>query len=114
MKLLRYCVFCLLIATLSSCYTVRFQVHNGVPETVDSDSEDPLAGQMFREKKMVVNRKVLQGKDFFTIKDCESGSLHTIEYKNTFGGILLYLITFGRNKQVKVRYVCTKEGSTDF
>ena len=98
---------------MSSCYTVRFQVHNGVPQTEDSDSEEPLAGQMFREKKMVVNRKMLQGNEFFTIKDCESGSLHTIEYKNTFGGILLYLITFGSNKEVKIRYVCSKEG-TDF
>lgn len=114
MKILRYCICFFLIASMSSCYTVRFQVHNGVPETEDSDSEDPLAGQMFREKKMVVNRKMLQGNDFFTIKDCESGSLHTIEYKTTFGGLMLYLITFGRNKEVKIKYVCTKEGSTDF
>ena len=103
-----------LIVTMVSCYTVRFQVDNGVGEKKDSDSEDPLKELLFREKKMVVNRGVLQGKEFFTIDDCAAGSLHTVEYKTTFGGLLLYVITFGRNKQVKIRYVCTKEGSTDF
>ena len=114
MRILKFSICCLLMLSLASCYTVRFQVHNGVPETENSNSDDPLAGQMFREKTMVVNRKLLQGNDFFMIKDCESGSLHTVEYTNTFGGILLYLITFGRNKEVRIRYVCTKEGSDDF
>ncbi len=114
MKHVKLIICCLSFTLLTSCYTVRFMVSNGVPETEDSDSEDPLAGQQWREKKMVVNRKILNGNEFFTIKDCDSGSLHTIEYKTTFGGILLYIITFGTNKEVKIRYVCTKEGSTDF
>ena len=110
-RILAISLLCFLV---TSCYSVRFQVHNGVPEMIEEDSEDPQAGQNFREKNMVVTRGLLNGNDFFNIKDCVEGSLHTVQYRNTFGGLLLYVVTFGRKKQVKVRYVCTKEGSSDF
>jgi hypothetical protein len=39
---------------------------------------------------------------------CETGKLFSVEYKNTFGGSLLYLITFGNKRKVKLKYVCMK------
>ena len=79
-----------------------------------SDTEDPQVGMNFREKKMVLSKNMLNRSGFFNIKDCDGGSLHSVEYRTTFGGLLLYVVTFGSKKQVKIRYVCTKEGSTDF
>jgi hypothetical protein len=40
---------------------------------------------------------------------CESGKLFSIEYKNTFGGSLLYLVTFGSKRKVRITYVCMKK-----
>lgn len=40
--------------------------------------------------------------------DCETQKLFSVEYKNTFGGGLLYLVTFGKKRRVKLKYVCMK------
>jgi hypothetical protein len=54
----------------------------------------------------------LTSKDFtYLIKErevCESGKINIIEYRNTFGGLLLNAITFGRKRRVKIKYVCEK------
>jgi len=39
---------------------------------------------------------------------CPSGMLHTVEYRNTFGSVLLSAITLGRKRKVKIKYVCVK------
>ncbi|MDZ7691663.1 MAG: hypothetical protein U5K69_11155 [Balneolaceae bacterium] len=40
-------------------------------------------------------------KDFtLLLQECGDDGLHTVEYRNTFGGILLNAITFGRSRQV--------------
>jgi hypothetical protein len=59
----------------------------------------------------IVKVKLTTDESPINIRDCDSGGLHTIEYKNTFGGILLYLVTFGRKRVVKVKYVCLKESN---
>ncbi|WP_108114306.1 hypothetical protein [Kordia periserrulae] len=47
-------------------------------------------------------------KDFTKlIKDCSEG-IYIMEYRNTFGGILLSAVTFGRKRKVKAKYVCLK------
>ena len=54
----------------------------------------------------------LTTKDFtYLIKEtdmCRTGRLHTVEYRNTLGGILLSGITFGRKRRMKIKYVCMK------
>lgn len=104
--------FCLcLILSLVSCYSVRFQVENGQWEPDDSEGGDPYySGYLVRSvPKKVVTKKLITGADYFNISDCESGALHTVEYKSTLGGVLLNLVTFGTKKQTKVKYVCIKK-----
>lgn len=97
--------------SLSSCYSIRLKVSNGQAEPDDNDRTDALAGLMVRELDTVAKVKLTTDENPINIRDCESGGLHTIEYKNTFGGILLYLVTFGRKRVVKVKYVCIKESN---
>jgi len=40
-------------------------------------------------------------------KDCPNG-IYIVEYRNTFGGVLLSGVTFGRKRRVRVKYVCLK------
>ena len=104
-----------IILIMASCYSVRFQVENGQWEPDDSDDVEPhYRGYNVKTvEKKVVFKKLTTGADYFNISDCESGALHTVEYKSTLGGILLNVITFGRARQVKVKYVCIKEENSD-
>lgn len=46
---------------------------------------------------------------FRVLKDkCETGKLFSVEYKNTFSGSLLFLVSFGNKRKVKLKYVCMK------
>ena len=47
-------------------------------------------------------------KDFTMLLNCNSCGINTIEYRNTFGGVLLSAVTFGRKRKVKIKYVCMK------
>lgn len=96
---------------LHSCYSVQFKVSNGQAEPCDTEREDWLSGYCVRELDTVVKVGTITKENTINIKDCESGALHTVEYRNTFGGILLYLVTFGRKRQVKIKYVCIKESN---
>lgn len=79
---------------------------------------DPLMlrDDYYRGKEVVELDTVIKiditSKDFtYLIKEtekCKSGQLHTIEFKNTFGGSLLSVVTFGRKRKMKVKYVCTQ------
>ncbi len=113
MRLLKIMLCFGLVWTMTSCYSVRFQVENGQWEPKDTEGGDPYySGYYVRTvQKKVVFKKLTTGADYFNISDCDSGALHTVEYKNTFGGILLNLITFGGRKKVNVKYVCIKENS---
>ena len=97
---------------LTSCYSVRLRSINGAPQP------DPLmlGDDYYRGMEVVTLDTVIKiditSKDFtYLIKEtdkCKSGKLHTIEFKNTFGGSLLSLVTFGRKRKMKVKYVCMK------
>ena len=122
MKASRYaivlCVF-LFLLIFSSCYSVRMKVSNGPgpelddmtmeDEDEDEENEDPARGQLFRKIDTIITVKTTTDENPVNIRDCESGALHTIEYRSTFGGTLLYLATFGRKRKLKVTYVCVKE-----
>jgi hypothetical protein len=43
------------------------------------------------------------------LEDCPSGCFHIVEYRVTLGAALLSGITFGKQRKIKVKYVCLKE-----
>ena len=93
----------------SSCYSVRVMKKDGIPEP------DPLntSGDFYKEKKVhvvdtVISLKPQEG-GFTLIERCPSGGCYSFEYRVTFGGLLLNTITFGKKRQVKIKYVCLKQ-----
>lgn len=109
MKNLKLAASVFALIMLCSCYSIRLKVDNGQWEPDDNEREDALSGHLVRELDTVVTVGTITDENPINIRDCESGALHTVEYKSTFGGILLYLVTFGRKRTVKVKYVCIKE-----
>ncbi|MFH5833210.1 hypothetical protein ACG2F4_02820 [Halalkalibaculum sp. DA3122] len=100
----------LLIALfLSSCYSVRIKTVEGVPMPDPvSDRTDYYRDMMVIEKDTVINMGAVEQDFTMLIKECGADGLHTVEYRNTLGGVLLSGITFGRKRQVKLKYVCMK------
>jgi hypothetical protein len=85
---------------------------NGAPQPDPfSNRNDYYRGMDVIEMDTIINIK-LTSKDFtYLIKEnkaCESGKLNIIEYRNTFGGLLVSAITFGRKRKVTIKYVCEK------
>lgn len=112
MKQLKFFLLAMSILLLTSCYSVRLRNVNGAPELDPfSDRDDYYRGMAVVELDTVINMK-LTSKDFtLLIKEsdlCESGKMNIVEYRNTFGGLLLSAITFGRKRKVKIKYVCEK------
>jgi len=100
----------LLLITLitSSCYTVRFKVANSIPEPFPNHLENVYRDLRVYTCDTTVRINMLN-KDFtMLVKTCPSGGLAIVEYRNTFGGVLLSAITLGRVRQIRVKYVCTK------
>ncbi|MEH6763444.1 MAG: hypothetical protein V7655_03000 [Aequorivita antarctica] len=99
--------FCL----FTSCYSVRFVSTKGAPMPPDEMTRD----DWYRDKMVVELDTVIKAGittddiTFRVLKEgCETGKLFSVEYKNTFGGSLLYLVTLGKKRKVKLRYVCMK------
>lgn len=94
---------------LQSCYTTRLVSTHGVPMPPETmEGQDWYRDKMYGEYVAVVKTSVLT--DGMTIKvpqdKCESGQLFSVEFTDTFGGNLLYLVTFGSRRKVKIKYVC--------
>ncbi|MCL5128642.1 hypothetical protein [Algibacter sp. L4_22] len=95
---------------LTSCYSVRLRSINGAYQP------DPLSTRTDYYRNMAVTEldtviKIdISSKDFtLLIKEterCKTGKLHTVEFRNTFGGSLLSMVTFGRKRKMKIKYVC--------
>ena len=112
MKPLKYLLIAFCCCILTSCYSVRLRNVNGAPQPDPfSDRDDYYRGMAVVELDTVISIKVTS-KDFaYLIKEkeaCESGKINIIEYRNTFGGVLLSAITFGKKRKVKIKYVCEK------
>ncbi len=105
--LLLFCIFFF----ISSCYSVRLVSTHGAPMPPDEMERD----DWYRDKYVVELDTVIKASittDDITFKvlqdGCETGKLFSVEYKNTFGGSLLYIFTFGNKRKVKLKYVCMK------
>ena len=98
-----------LTVVLSSCYSVRVVNRDAVPEP------DPLntSGDFYKGKKVHVLDTVIKLKpqegEFTLIEKCVTQGFYSFEYRVTFGGVLLNTVTFGRKRQVKIKYVCLKQ-----
>lgn len=97
---------------MQSCYSVRLRSVEGTYEPAA-----PLVrNDYYRNMEVIeIDTVITLGaidKDFtYLIKKsdrCPSGKLHTVEYRNTLGAVLLSGITFGRKRKVKIKYVCMK------
>lgn len=105
-----FLLFILMSFIFMSCYSVHLKVANGPGgEADDTETEEVNAGNLVREFDTIVGVKFGTNENPINIRDCKSGSLHSVEYKSTFGGVLLYVVTFGRKRTVRVKYVCTKK-----
>ncbi|TMM57310.1 hypothetical protein FEE95_12560 [Maribacter algarum] len=98
---------------LQGCYSVRLRSIEGAYEPeVPLVREDYYRGMAVIELDTTISINATT-KDFtLLIKKsdlCPSGKLHTVEYRNTFGSVLLSAVTFGRKRKVKIKYVCMKE-----
>ncbi len=94
-----------------SCYSVKLVSVNGIPNPDPNNDSD----NGYRNQRVIVLDTIVKAgstTDVISIRTqregCESGKLHSVEYKNTFGGSLLYLITFGSKRKVRIKYVCNK------
>jgi hypothetical protein len=105
----KWSIALLICCLFSSCYSVRLKNVYGdpMPDPV-SDRTDFYRMQEVQEIDTVVTIKVTD-KDFtMLLKECGTAGIHTVEYRNTFGGVLLSAVTFGRKRRVRVKYVCMK------
>lgn len=96
-------------ALVASCYSTRFVSTHGAPmpaEIVEGD--DWYKDKLYGEYDTIVKSSVLTDKVMIKVprERCESGELFSVEYKDTFGGNLLYLFSFGTRRKVKIKYVC--------
>lgn len=99
----------LILLLFTSCYSVRIKTVNGVgmPDP-DSERTDYYRDLQVYEIDTLISIGALD-KDFtMLIKGCETGGLHTVEFRNTLGGVLLSALTFGKKRIVRIKYVCLK------
>lgn len=112
MKNFKFILILLSVLLFTSCYSIRIRNTNGAPQLNPfSDRDDYYRGMSVVELDTVISKKIIS-KDFtYLIKEsevCESGKINIIEYRTTFGGLLLNIITFGGKRKVTIKYVCEK------
>jgi len=99
----------LVLFLLPSCYSYRVVNEAGVPEPDPFNTEEGF----YRHKKVhvldtVVKLDPVEYIPMMVEEGCATEGFHSFEVKNTFGGLLLHTFTFGRKRNVKVKYVCIK------
>lgn len=97
------------VLLLTSCYSIRFRTSQGVPEPdPNNDCECYYRNMKVHQLDTVITIGALD-KDFtMLLKNCNSGAIAIVECRNTFGGLLLSAVTFGKKRKVKIKYVCDK------
>lgn len=95
---------------LTSCYSIRLRSINGTPQPDPVSNRDDYYRNMEVVEIDTVIKIDITSKDFtYLIKEtdkCKTGKLHTVEFKNTFSGSLLSMVTFGKKRKMKIKYVC--------
>ncbi|GAA4271600.1 hypothetical protein U6A24_13525 [Aquimarina gracilis] len=107
-----------LTTLFTSCYSVRLVSTHGAYMPCQTGIEPECIedhGNFYRDKRVVVIDTVVKSSAFIDKiglkvqqSGCETGKLFSVEYKNTFGGSLLYLVSFGSKRKVRIKYVCMK------
>ena len=108
---LKLCCILLLLTFLQSCYSVRMVNTGGVPQPDPMNNVDGF----YRHKAVtkidtVIKLKTLE-KEFTLLEKCGDRGFHSVEYRNTFGGLLRSVFSFGKKKTVQIKYVCLKESN---
>lgn len=95
---------------LTSCYSVRFvnKTGTGEPNPLNQSSDPFTKGLNVITLDTTIKLKPHLGHPML-LESCNSGGFYYFEYRVTFGGALLSAITFGRKRQVRIKYVCMKE-----
>ena len=94
---------------MQSCYSVRISNVTGAPEPDPVNFESGFyRGKAVHVIDTTVNLSLLEN-HVLVLETCPSGCFHTIEYRVTLGSVLLSGITFGKQRNIKVKYVCLKE-----
>ncbi|WP_136465252.1 hypothetical protein [Flagellimonas onchidii] len=103
-------IMLLLILLFNSRYSIRLSSAKG-----DYYPVAPVVGDDYYRGMQVIELDTVlnigtRDKDYTYLidvsKKCPSGKIHTVEYRNTLGGILLSAFTFGRKRMVRIKYVC--------
>lgn len=95
---------------LFSCYSVRFVDKHGTGEPDPlNDTNDPFfKGLKVTTLDTSISLKPHLGNPML-LESCNARGFYAFQYRVTFGGVLLSAITFGRKRQVRIKYVCMKE-----
>ncbi len=102
---------CFLPLFFASCYSVRIVVRDGVPEPAYTTDRSGgfYAGKQFFVIDTTIKLGLADDMGQYLAKSCSSNSLYALEYRVTFGDILINGLTFGKHRRVRVKYVCAKE-----
>lgn len=104
----------LLLYLLPSCYSFRITNQNGVGEpNIFNTEEGYYKHLMVHEIDTVVKLGPADQIPMLIEEGCETSGFHTVEVKQTLGGILLNTFTLGKKKRIKLKYVCLKPQNTD-
>ena len=79
----------------------------GVPDP-QSTTPGPYENIQKIEIDTTINMKLTDEDFIYIIKNCESGGVYMLEYKNSLSSVLLAAITFGRKRKVKITYSCNQ------
>lgn len=93
---------------LQSCYSVVLTSTRGDYMPEENNRDDFFKDKMVIEYDTVVRTSAITNYSLIKTQQdkCSSGRLHSVEFKNTFGGSMLYLVTFGAKRKVTIKYVC--------
>ncbi len=108
----KYLIPFVLFAALSSVLPVEYSFtitsEEGSGEKDPSNlSEDELRGFMVHEIDTVLHLSATDEIPMF-IENCGEVGFFRVQVTQSLSGYLLHVISFGRKRQVKVKYVCIK------
>lgn len=111
----KFLILLMFALMLSSCYSVRLLSTRGAPQPKadpSTEGSDKYRTVEMIEIDTIMKVNITTGSFDYFIKQntkCKSGKLHSVEYRNTLGGVLLSAVTLGTRRKMKVKYVCMKE-----